>query len=130
MNIPNKFKAMAQESTTFSKIMVDREKLKTQEIMKKYPNGVTLTEVDIVTMFDIKKKEEVTFAVFAIKENEKECFFGGKVLTKIALEWVESCGGDVTETSEQLKKCGGVKVKMESSETKGGNNLTRVTIID
>lgn len=126
----NKFKAMAQESTTFSKIMVDRDKLKTAEIMKKYPQGVTLNELDIVTMFDTKKKEEVTFAVFAIKENEKECFFGGKVLTKIALEWVESCEGDVQRTSEELKASGGVKIKMEMTETKGGNNLTKVTIID
>lgn len=124
------FKKSAQEQTTFSKIMTGREKVKTDYIIKNYPNGITLTEFDLVTMYDSKKERESTFPVFAFKENAKECFFGGTVLTKVAVEWVEQNGGLVEETSEGLKNSGGVKIKMEKGETKNGDVIVRVQFLD
>lgn len=128
-NTNNMFKAIAKKATTFSEVMSDREKISTEEIIEKYPNGITLTEVDMVTIYDDEKKENVTFPVLAFAENEKECFFGGAVLTRIVLEWIEACGGDVANTSENLKACGGVKIKMAMAKTKKGKPVCTVTIL-
>ena len=124
----NKFASIAKNETVLSQIMEDKDKLTTDEIIARYPDGVTLIQFDIVTVTDPKKGDS-TFPVFAIKEDSKVCFFGGAILCKIAIEWANSCGGDVETASNELEKCGGVKIKMTPKKTKAGNNLTSVDIL-
>lgn len=124
----NKFVAIAKKETVLSEVMEDRTKLSVDEIIEKYPNGVTIIEFDIVTIEDPKKGSS-TFPVFAIKEDPETCFFGGAILSKIASEWANAYGGDIETASAELTKCGGVKIKMYAKKTKAGNNLTAVDII-
>lgn len=114
---------VAQRETSLSRLMEGREKIKTEDIIKKYPNGVTLTEFDLVTI------DDNTFPVFAFAENDKECFFGGHVLTKIATGWVKACDGDVETASDNLKSCGGIRVQFELSRTNKNNNITLVKVL-
>lgn len=124
----NKFVESAKKATVLSEIMTGRVKIDTDDIIKKYPDGVTITEFDMVTVTDPKKGAS-TFPVFAFKEDPESCFFGGAILSKIAVDWARAYGGDIESASEELSKCGGVKVKMFSKKTKAGNNLTAVEII-
>lgn len=114
---------VAQRETSLSRLMEGREKIKTEDIIKKYPNGVTLTEFDLVTI------DDSTFPVFTFAENDKECFFGGHVLTKIAIGWVKACDGDVETASDNLKSCGGIRVQFELSRTNKNNNITLVKVL-
>lgn len=117
------FAAIAKKETTLSRVMEGREKVTTEHLIEKYPEGVTLTEFDIINV------NGDTFPVFAIAENPAICFFGGKVLTNIASEWAGACGGDIEAASNELKAMGGVKVKMSAGRTKKGNSLTTITVV-
>ena len=122
------FREMAKKETTLSRVMENRDKVSMDEIMNNYPGGVTITEFDFIHSTD-KKGNPTTYPVCAIKENENICFFGGSVLSKICMAWVDGYNGDVDLTSDELKKSGGVKMKFEKTTTKNGNNLTGVTIL-
>lgn len=118
------FRQIATNETVLSPLMADREKLKTEDIIKKYPNGVTVTGFDFVTV------DNSTFPVLTFKENEKACFFGGHILTNICKSWVEPFDGDVEEASNALKSVGGVKMIFTAEKTKDGTkNITTVKVV-
>lgn len=125
----NNFSKIAMRETTLSELMVGREKVTTDDVIKNYPEGVTITQFDIIEMYDEKKKENVAFPVFTIKEDDSVCFFGGCIFTKIVNAWLEQYDGDIAGASLDLQECGGVKVRLSSRKTKAGNNLTSVEII-
>lgn len=118
------FKETARNTTLLSPLMVGREKISTDDIIKKYPDGFTVLEFDIVP--DGKGK---TYPVFTIAEDDELYYCGGIVLNKIAEEWIDGFNGDVESASNELKASGGVKFKLEGTKTKAGNNLTNVTIV-
>lgn len=117
------FKQSAQESTALSELMTDRDKLSTEELVVKYPDGVTLTA------FDVIDSNKGTYPVFHIKENNKVFYCGGIVLRKIVEGWLKGFDGDIDMANAELAKMGGVKVKLEMSKTKDNNNLTKVTVL-
>lgn len=118
----NKFAEIAKKETTLSEVMDGRERLTVDQIMQKFPDGVTLTGFDLIS------GKDGSYPVFSISEGNY-CFFGGVVLNNIAMEWTKACDGDIAETSRQLMECGGVKIKMHNKKTRNGNNLTAVDII-
>lgn len=124
----NKFTQLAKKQTTLSPVMEGRDKISTKQIKEDYPDGITITEFDFVTTTDPKKGES-TFPVFAFAEDPKACFFGGEVLNRIAQEWAGAYGGDIEAASAELKKAGGVKVKLSSKEGKMGNTYTAVEVL-
>ena len=117
------FKQSAQESTTLSELMADREKLTTEELVVKYPDGVT------ITAFDVIDSNKGTYPVFHIKENDKVFYCGGIVLRKIVEGWLKGFNGDSDTANAELAKMGGVRVKLELGKTKDNNNLTKVTVL-
>ena len=117
------FKQSAQESTALSELMTDRDKLSTEELVVKYPDGVTLTA------FDVIDNNKGRYSVFHIKENDKVFYCGGIVLLKIVEGWLKGFDGDIDMANAELAKMGGVKVKLELSKTKDNNNLTKVTVL-
>lgn len=123
----NKFASMARQATSLSSVMEGRSKISMEDIMKAYPNGVTVTEFDFVTTAD-KRGAEHTYPVLAIAEDSNICFFGGAVLNKICVSWAESFDGDIQVASDALKAEGGVKMRFEKGSTKSGNSITKVII--
>lgn len=128
--MPNKFKAIAQEVTVFSAVMEGREKVKCDDIIEAHPERVTITEFDIVTITDERTHEDKPVPVFAIEEDPGVCFFGGAVLAKIALAWADAYDGDIATASEELKKQGGVPVRLEKGKTKKGQDIVNVIVLD
>lgn len=120
----NMFASLAKKETTLSRILENREKLTTEEMVKKFPNGCTLIDFDMITL------DEESFPVFAIREDDKICFFGGLVLTKIVGSWIEYYGGDYEKAAIELRTSGGVKIKFEPTKTKAGKSLTAIKIIE
>lgn len=122
------FRQLALENTVLSEVMKNRDKIKMEDICKVYPEGVTVTEFDIIETVNDKGVQEL-YCVCAFAEDEKACFFGGVVLTKICNEWAKEFGGDTTAATAALKAEGGVKMKFARAKTKQNRDITTVEIL-
>lgn len=119
-----KFTKMAKKATVISRVLENREKISVEDIMRDYPNGVTLTDFDLISL------DNVTFPVFAIAENPAVAFFGGIVLNKIVANWLGAYDGDLEQCATDLRASGGVKIRLSKGKTKAGQEITLVDIID
>lgn len=122
------FRQVAQENTVLSEVMKGRDKVMMEDICKVYPDGVTVTEFDIIETTNDKGVQE-RYCVCAFAEDEKACFFGGVVLTKICDEWAKGYDGDIKAASDELKAQGGVKMKFTRAKTKQNRDVTTVEIL-
>lgn len=122
------FAALAKQATVLSAIMSDREKMSTEEIIAQYPNGITITEFDVVTTPDSNGNPN-TYPVLAFAEDDSKFIYGGKALMDMVTVWLANMDGDIESTSKALKAAGGVKIKMTPAKTKTGRNFTRVDVI-
>ena len=104
-----------------------REKITMDELIKTYPNGVSVTGFDFVTYKDSHR--ESTFPVFTYAEDAGRYFAGGKALTQIAQAWVELSEGDLTAANRELKlePC---RIKLRKVRTNKGNMFVAVEVID
>ncbi len=116
------FRDVAIQATTTSKLMENRTRISTDEILTKYPEGVT------VYAFDFMNGDNGHYPVCVFKENDNECFFGGSGLTDICEQWM--AGYDTTEEcSEALAAEGGVKIKFVKTRTKNNRTFVKCEVI-
>lgn len=118
------FKQKAVESIILSDLMQEREKISTEEVIKKYPEGITVTDFDFVTI------ENKTFVVLTFEEDKTKFLNGGFVLTKVFSEIVEDFEGEVEAAREEYSKCENkIVAVLSAGKTKDGkNNITKVQI--
>lgn len=119
----NKFYEIAEQALGNSPIMTGREKISTEDVIKKYPDGITLTG------FDVLDNGKDGYAVFTFAEDPDKFVNGGALLSKMAFEWVKAFDGNITDASDELAKCGGVRVRLYPKKTKRGNSITAVEIV-
>lgn len=124
----NMFATLAKRATTLSAIMEGREKITTEDIIKNFPDGITITEFDIVTTPDANGNPS-TYPVIAFAEDNTKFLYGGKALNDVVTTWLANFEGDVETTSNALKAAGGVKIQLTAGKTKQGRNFTRVDVI-
>lgn len=114
---------IALRSTSISELTEGKTQLKTKEIVSKFPDGITLTE------FDVVPNNGKPYPVFLFKEEPTHYYNGGLILYNMVNEIVKECNDDLSMAREEFKNYGGLKVKLSQSETKAGNNLTSVEIL-
>lgn len=119
------FRNMAKRQTTLSEVMNDRDKVSTDELIEKYPDGVTINAFDYIT----SKKSKGKYPVFNIAEDPKVFCNGGTILDRIFQDFVNAMDGDVAAASNELRRQGGLKVKLSHGETKNGDDLTVVEVL-
>ena len=118
------FRDLARKATTLSELMENREKIQTGEVIKNFPDGITLNAVDVIKTSDAK------YPVFTFVEDSTKFYCGGIVLSKIVDTWVKEYNGDLGMLNHDLAECGGVKVKLTETKTRDGkNNITEVEVI-
>lgn len=117
------FREIAKKATELSELMNGREKIETGELIKKFPDGVTIMAVDMI------ETAEATYPVILIKEDDKVFYTGGIVLKKIVDQWLDMFDRDAEKCSEELAKDGGVMVMLEETKTKKNQNVTKVTVL-
>lgn len=118
------FRDLARKATTLSELMENREKIQTSEVIKNFPDGITLNAVDIVKMSD------TSYPVFTFLEDSHRFYCGGIVLTKIVGTWIKEYDGDLGLLNHDLAESGGVKVKLKETKTRDGkNNITEVEVL-
>lgn len=127
------FKQAAQEVTLLSPIMMNREKLDTDDVINR---ELTIIAFDFAPKFDKDGNpiidqstgEVDTFGVVVFEEMPDKYYCVGSVFTKVCHAWAAPFES-AAEASEALESEGGVKVRFRPSKTKKGNNLTAVEIL-
>lgn len=117
------FKELAQKSVGGSFVSEGREKVKLDDLMTAYEDGVTIIAADLW------KGENGDYCAVNIAEDDKIYFTGGKALTEIVQGWVKGFDGDCEAMSKALTGEGGVKMKFEKTTTKAGRTFTNVTVM-
>lgn len=124
------FKKIALDATTMSELMNGRDKMDTEELIKKYPDGVTIDFIDNVNMQQEDGEENVW--IFVTEEQPNKFTFGGFVLAKIFNNILAECEGDydamIEEYNSSLKE-DKLRVKLERAKTKTKREITKVTVL-
>lgn len=127
----NRFSEIAKKvADNNSFILQGREKLGIDEVIARYPDGVTVIGVDLL------KGQHGEYAAAIFAEEEGFYFNGGKAFTDIAKEWANGYKAegetyaDMEALTADLTECGGVKMKFEKTRTQSGNNFTKVEVVE
>lgn len=116
------FSAKAKETVSGSPLMVNRTKVTTEALCKKYPDGVTLKDFDIIAI------NGETVPVFVTLEEPDAYFYGGTALVNIVNEWLTDYDGDVAKCSEEFRSSDGLRVQFEYKKTRTGKNFVNVIV--
>ena len=125
------FKKIALDATTMSELMNGREKMDTEELIKKYPDGVTIDFIDNVRMSQEDGEDENVW-IFVTEEQPDKFTFGGFVLAKIFNNILSEFEGDyaeMIETYNSALKEDKLRVKLERAKTKTKREITKVTVL-
>lgn len=124
------FKKIALDATTMSELMNGRDKMDTEELIKKYPDGVTIDFIDNVNMQQEDGEENVW--IFVTEEQPNKFTFAGFVLAKIFNNILDEFEGDYTEMIEMYNsalKEDKLRVKLERAKTKSKREITKVKVL-
>jgi hypothetical protein len=124
------FKKIALDATTMSELMNGRDKMDTEDLIKKYPNGVTIDFIDNVNMQQEDGEENVW--IFVTEEQPNKFTFAGFVLAKIFNNILDEFEGDyaeMIETYNSALKEDKLRVKLERAKTKSKREITKVTVL-
>lgn len=124
------FKKIALDVTTMSELMSGRDKMDTEELIKKYPDGVTIDFIDNVNMQQEDGEENVW--IFVTEEQPNKFTFAGFVLAKIFNNILSKFEGDyaeMIETYNSALKEDKLRVKLERAKTKSKREITKVTVL-
>ena len=97
------------------------EKLSTAEFIARYPEGVTLTGIDIVTWND------TTFPLCTFAEDPTKCFGGGLVLKQMVEGMLVDFEGDLTAMNESILRKP-FNLQMFKAKSRAGRNYIAVRI--
>lgn len=125
------FKKIALDATTMSELMSGRDKMDTEELIKKYPNGVTIDFIDNVNMSQEDGEAENVW-IFVTEEQPDKFTFGGFVLAKIFNNILAEFEGDYDAMIEEYNsslKGDKLHVKLERAKTKTKREITKVTVL-
>ena len=125
------FKKIALDATTMSELMNGRDKMDTEELIKKYPDGVTIDFIDNVNMSQEDGEPENVW-IFVTEEQPDKFTFGGFVLAKIFNNILAEFEGDyneMIETYNSALKEDKLRVKLERAKTKTKREITKVTVL-
>lgn len=98
------------------------EKIKLDDVIKTYPEGVSITGTDLINF------NGNSFPVFTFAEDETKYFSGGKALREMVEAWIEEYDGDLSAVNDDLRT-EHVKIRMRKVTTKGGKTFTAVAIL-
>lgn len=116
-----KLSELAKKASGVSAITEGKTKLSTADVIKRWPNGFTVSAVD---MFGTGTD---AYAVLNVAEDPAVYFFGGKALTEMVAGFLESCGS-IDEVNTQLA-LEPVKIKLTQTKTKGNRDFTSFEVV-
>lgn len=124
----NMFAELARQATTLSPIIEGKTKISVGDIIANYPDGITVTDFDMVTSTD-KDGNPDTYPVFVFAEDTSRFGFGGSVFKTICENWINHFDGDIETCSKALQAGGGVKMIFAQARTKAGRSVTTIKVV-
>ena len=126
----SRFTDLAKKKTAGSPVLEGRSKITTDEIIAKYPDGIT------INAFDFLNGKNGKYVVCELRQDPLAFFNGGKILTEIFDSFVKDYQADGVSFEEAQEACmkdfctEGLKVKLSMSRTKEGNRVTLVEVVE
>lgn len=125
----NLFTQLARKAVANSSVREGRTLITTDELMSKYPDGITITEFDMLQVHDRQTGELKSFPTLAFAEDSTKYINGGGAITKIVEEWLDHFEGDIESCNAALKAAGGAKIRICAPiRTNSGNSYIPVDI--
>ena len=100
-----------------SPVMKNREKIQIDDIIRDYPEGITIREIDIIP-------GNPDYIVCRFDENPRAYFFGGKALNEAFFTMLKDFGGDLSDLNSELANTFGLRCKPKKIKTKSGKPFT------
>lgn len=115
---------LAMKEITLSPIMEGRDKIKMEELVRAYPQGVTISAVDMIP--DAKTGE--MYSLFTFKEDESKFASGGTVFNKIAKAWLEQYQYDIHTLAHDLVE-EDIKIRFFYDKTANKRDIVKCVIL-
>lgn len=113
----------AQKALTLSELTENRDKISTEEIIEKYPDGITIINIDLV---EIRKQSNY---VYTFAEEPDRFAYAGTVLKKVFDKLLTAEKGDLKQLRADLKAQKGLRVKLATAMTLDEMEVTTVELI-
>lgn len=114
---------IAIKSTTIAKIMENREKLDTHEILDE---KITINDIEYCT-YNTENGERSVWA-YTVEEYPEHFLFAGRILSNIFDSLTAECGGDLDEAYKFMRK-ETLKIRLIKGKTKKGQQVTLVEVL-
>ena len=111
------FKKSATKNLVVSSLMQDREKISVEEIIAKYPEGITIVAFDMIHGAANGDYPVVLFT----EDDSKFLMGGGKIFAGIVNDWLANFEGDSAKGSSELAEQGGCKIKFSKRRSTKSN---------
>lgn len=126
----NMFATIAKEATTLSALMKGREKISVADVIKNYPDGITVTGFDIIASNNDNDDRD-SYPIVIFSEDTSKFVFGGTVLNGIVRAWLAHFDGDIEACNKALASYDGVKLKFSRQRSKTGNReYTSIEVVE
>lgn len=114
-----KWREIARQALKSDGLIGDRTKIKTDDLIAKYPDCVSITGVTIV------EYAETSYPAFTFAEDPTKYFTGGLKLRQMVNALIEAGDGDLSGANEEFSRKP-LRVKLFKVRTKSGNTFTNV----
>lgn len=118
-------KRIAEKELVLCDLMVDKDKIDTEEIIETFEKGITLDKIDFYVQEKNGVKEEVF--VYTFKENKRVFAFAGLILKKLFKSWID-CYGSVEDVNSALR-VEEIVIKLTKDKTNDDREITRVEVL-
>ena len=114
---------LAKAATSLSGKTRSREKMKLDEVLIRYPEGVTLNWIDLRTSDD-----DVDYCVFTFEEEPERFSSGAGDFMKLWEAWTAEFGGSISDMQEYLA-ANPLRIKIWKQKTKSKKTYTCVSVV-
>lgn len=111
------------KSVTARGALSGKERLAMEELIRKYPEGVTVNG-----FYKLASQFGEDYFAFTFAEDESKYFSGTTALNEIGLKWLEAC--ESAESVNRELEDSPLKLVMERVKTKQGKPFTKVTVVE
>ena len=118
-----KWREIARKALKSDGLIGTRTKIKTDELIAKYPDCVSITGVTIIEYAD------TSYPAFTFAEDPTRYFTGGLKLRNMVNALIEAGDGDLSGANEEFSQKP-LRVKLFKVRTKSGNTFTNVETLD
>ena len=125
----SKLTEWAREALGDSRIMSGREKLKTEEVISRFPNGAFINDCELINTTNDATGEVKPYAVVTFVDEPGRYYACGEALTKMLINLSDDHFDSDFDALALALVSDPLGVKLSLTRTRKGNNFTAVTVL-